>query len=85
MKKMIIGQSCLISKCRSNHQPCSYCGKAIGKGQYAYSIRKKCDMSSYRSWVHFDCLESMCRRLKQLYKDNKKEIVKENIINKLEG
>ena len=70
---------CFINKCRSDNQPCSCCGKKIGKGNYAYSVRKKCDLSSYNIWLHIRCLDNFYALLKESFEKNKEEIVLESI------
>lgn len=77
-----IGHSCFINKCRSDYQTCSYCGRKVGKGNYAYSISKKTATNRYNAWLHFGCLKPFYKDLTKAFKKNQTRIVGELLANK---
>ena len=66
----------MFSKCRANsdYQVCVCCGKHIGKGNLALSLRKICH-NNINIWLHSGCIEDFCKLIIKFKEDNIKELL----------
>ena len=82
--KFKVNKDINITRPKSEHMYCSYCGESIRKGNYAVSIGKyllKDRVTGHHSnsWVHIDCVNDMKDKIFDTYEKNRKYIIVEKL------
>lgn len=80
MKPIKLNKYIRIGKCLGNEQKCSYCNVRIGKGKVGLTIYKP--NYAINIWIHINCVEKFVKDILKFKKDNIRDIILENLIDK---